>query len=660
MYYILAILAAFLLSAFQYLYKRKALSLFILRFLTYLVIALLLINPQLIKKQTVTTKPQLYVLADNSASIKKQKTDNNLQKALKKLQNSNLSDQFSIQYFSFSQDLKSLDSLNFSGQQTNISKALNELQNLSFSEQPAPVILLTDGQQNIGKDYRFFRAKNFHIYPVVFGDTVKREDIRIDLVNANSYAYKGNQFPVEIFISGNIRNSVKSHLQIKEGKQVLFQQTIQLNPDKNQEHLEILLPAKTVGNHYYTVYLQALPNEKMLMNNKAYFNVEVIDNAKKILLISDIIHPDLGAIKRSLSSHKYLQVDLVQIKQKVPALKDYQAFVLYQPNAKFGTIFKQLNQKQLPWWIVTGKQTDWRYLNAQNLFFNRDFSHSTEAYFPVKNENFSLFKLPDLSFEKLPPLTDAYGKISLQEATDIALYSKINGITTQEPLLAINNTAKQAVLFGENIWQWAMQSRLNGQNEEFDLLLYQIVQYLSLQERFDRLKLTYKRHYFKGEPIKITAQFLNENLEFDNKANPVVQVQNQDKWETVPMSLQSDFYQADLSFLTSGKHNFVVRNSDGSLQKKGSFLISNFGLEDKNLYADIPKLETLAQENNGKLYFSHQILDLIDAFQQPNKYPAQISYREIKSSLIDYKWLLGLLVLLLSVEWLLKKLRGSL
>ena len=257
-------------------------------------------------------------------------------------------------------------------------------------------------------------------------------------------------------------------------------------------------------------------------------------------------------------------------------------------------------------------------------------------------------------------MQDKYGKINLQSTAETAIYASIKGIKTNEPILAFNTAEKQAAFFGQGIWQWRMQAGIAHERDKFDLLLQQSLQYLSLQQDYDRLKLHYKSQYYQADRIEITAQFLNKNLEPDDKVNALFYIKSDKGTEKIPMSQQDGFYRVDVSNLSPGTYSFSVSNTEKTLKKSGSFVILPFGIEDKNLRADVDKLQSIAKNTSGKLYFPNQINDLINSLQKSNKYPSISKIRTIKTPLIDYKYLLFLIILLLTIEWLYKKLRGRL
>src|SRR5690606_30804893 len=112
-----------------------------------------------------------------------------------------LNERFNVKFYSFDNQLNTKDSLTFEGSQTNITKALNSLEEINKGL-IAPMILLTDGNQTYGSDYEF-SLKNYGqpVFPVIFGDTTKYTDLKIQQLNVNKYTYLKNKFPVEIIIN---------------------------------------------------------------------------------------------------------------------------------------------------------------------------------------------------------------------------------------------------------------------------------------------------------------------------------------------------------------------------------------------------------------------------------------------------------------------------
>ena len=68
-------------------------------------------------------------------------------------------------------------------------------------------------------------------------------------------------------------------------------------------------------------------------------------------------------------------------------------------------------------------------------------------------------------------MKDKFGEVLLSKEFQTVLFQNINGLETQQPLLALfeNNNQKSGVLFGEGIWKWRAASFLNSNSfQDFD------------------------------------------------------------------------------------------------------------------------------------------------------------------------------------------------
>src|SRR5690606_26496195 len=180
-------------------------------------------------------------------------------------------------------------------------KSLNSLEEINKGL-TAPVILLTDGNQTYGSDYEF-SLKNYKqpIFPIILGDTTKYTDLKIQQLNVNRYTYLQNKFPVEIIINyeGQLRKSsdaINTKFVISSGDHVLYNENITLSPGNNSKIINVELKANSIGVKKYKAEIIPLSNERNISNNSRAFAVEVIDQKTDVVIISDILHPDLGSL----------------------------------------------------------------------------------------------------------------------------------------------------------------------------------------------------------------------------------------------------------------------------------------------------------------------------------------------------------------------------
>lgn len=668
-YIILAGIVALLLALFQYKYKSKSASQSValftfLRFLTLFSVFLLLINPKFEQVKYYTEKPNLVIAVDNSASLKHLKQDKKAKQALEVLQkNSDLNGKFNIEVFSFGKTINTKDSLLFNEQQTNLDKAFKELTQV-YKNTISPTILITDGNQTFGNDYQFSANKYKQpIYPVVLGDTLTFSDLKISRLNVNKYAYLKNKFPVEAIVVYNGNENITSKFVVTKGNSTIFSKPINFTKTKNAEVLNFTLPANTVGVQSYRAQIVPVSTEKNKTNNYKNFAVEIIDQKTKIALVSTVLHPDLGALKKSIESNEQREVVFLKPNQVLNQLNDFQLVILYQPNNTFKSLFKSLEQQNTNKWIITGPKTDWRFLNGESPLYSIDISSQTEDYQPNFNSNYSSFIVEGLDFESFPPLLSNFGEPSFNTPYETLLYKTVSGIKTEEPLLATleTNGRREAILFGENLWKWRAQSYLNKESFlDFDNFTGKLVQYLASNKRKNRLNVDYNSFYNGSDNIIISAQFFNKNYEFDNSESLSILLKNKEtgKKETRPLILKGNSYQADLNSLTAGSYSFTVSANSESISTSGNFKIIEYNVEQQFLNADVTKLQQIATNSQGQAYFISNYDALATDLINDNRYKAIQKSNKSVVPLIDWYYLLFFIALTLALEWFIRKYKG--
>lgn len=374
---ILAAILAVVLVIYQYYYKSKGkgflfVTLSFLRFIAWFALFLLLINPKITKDQYSLEKANLIVLLDNSSSIPLLDGAEQLRSIKDQIKNNtDLKERFTISEFAFGIELNTLDSLLFKEKATNIGQALSSLNEIYAGSNTA-ILMLSDGNQTLGEDYEFYaRQQKFPIYPLVVGDTTSYRDIRIDQVNTNKYAFLKNKYPIEIFVSYMGKNPVSTVLTITEDGQNLYRNQLDLNEIENSKIVSTVLDAATVGIKNIKISLSPLENERNITNNSRQIGIEVIDEKTNIALVSNLLHPDLGALKKAIESNEQRSVSIVKPSLSINEIEQFDLFIIYQPDTSFEKVYEYIKSKGANIFTVTGPKTNWTFLNKVQSSFQK-------------------------------------------------------------------------------------------------------------------------------------------------------------------------------------------------------------------------------------------------------------------------------------------------
>lgn len=666
---LLSVIISGIVAFYQYLFKADNQNktnwlLAFLRFVSVFSLLLLLINPVISRKSIETNKIPLAIVADNSRSISELKA-NDLEKELVEKLSSNpaLKEKFEIQNYTFEEEFYSGKPLDFKGNQSNIDNVATNLKQLNKNTF-YPIVLLSDGNQTIGNDYVYSFQESATVFPVVLGDTTTTFDLKINQLNANKYAFLKNKFPVEVFLQYNGNKAISTNFSIEKNGKKISSQTVNFDKKNKVQSLQVLLEADRVGLQKYKAVISSSTKEKNTYNNVKNFAVEVIDQRKEIAIISDISHPDIGALKRAIESNAQRKVTLLKT-NSISDLNKYNLLILYQPTNSFRKVFEVNKNLRINTFIITGMSTDFNLLNQMQSDLDFRLTNKKEDFTSSYLTGFNLFAQSDILFEQLPPLENPFGKITEKGSLNTLLTARVNGIEVGNPILTFSEkgNSRSAYLLGENSWKWRMESHVMNQSyEKYDQFIDKIIQYLSTNSAKKSLLVEHESFYNSGETIEIFAQYFNKSYELEENANLSINLTNKTTRSTknYNFSKANNGYQAIFDGLEPGNYSFQVKEMSSNASYNGSFEVLDFDVEKQFVNPDVAKLQQLANQNKGELIHPNKIDKLIQKLLEKDTYlPVEKSL--IKNSpLIDWITLLVILAVSLAAEWFIRKYNGLL
>jgi hypothetical protein len=663
-----ALLFSLAVSWLLYFYKSREprkidYFLFGLRATSVFLLLLLLINPTIERQEHINEKPILSVLVDNSLSVKHFKSEKKVTNFVYLIENNSaINNKFDVQFFKFGQNINVLDSLSFLENQTNIYKAIDQVEALQKNT-VAPILLITDGNQTTGNLYPFVKTKK-NIFPFIIGDTIVKSDVKIAQINVNKYSYLKNRFPVEARVLYDGNKSVKTQFTIQHKGKIIYRKNLSLSPTKTIETISTTIASTKEGIQYYKASVRKIENEDNLENNSKSFSVEVLNEQTKVLLLTSILHPDIGAFKKAIETNKQRSVTIANIEDFKGDLVDYQLIMLYQPTAQFEAVFKSIQKLKANYFVITGINTNWNFLNEMQSNYSKNPTNQSEEFGAIFNNGFLTFGQKDISFESFPSINDVFGSVNMTSKYDVLLYQNISGYKTQTPLLATfeNDSRKSAVLFGEGVWKWRATSFINsGSFQDFDVFLSNLVQYLASTKRRERLTLKYDALYPANVSIPINAFYVDKNYQFDARAKLNLKVTNIETnvSQNVPFSLLSNSFEAILEELPSGDYRFIVTVGNQLIRKSGQFKITTYQIEEQFTNANKKELELLANNTSGNVYYPSENQKVINELIADKRYVTTQKSNTIDQQLIDWRFILMLSILFFAVEWFIRKYIGK-
>lgn len=645
------------------------------RFLAIFLISFLLLSPMLKTSVTETEKPVVLLLQDNSQSIVLNKDSayyrNEYLQNFNDLQKS-LSDKYAVEVFSFGGSLQNGFDGTYSQPVSDISLALNEIQDMYKGRNVGAVVLATDGIYNSGSQPSNLAPTPYPIYTIALGDTAVRKDAAINNLTFNRITYLNSVFPVEISVKASKLKGQNKRLTVEKNGKALFSKKLQYSSNDFFTTETVTLEADKAGVQLYTVRLETSDGEVSVANNVRTFAVEVIDSRRKIAVIGQVPHPDLGALKRQLQSVETYDVESFLADDFKQQLSQYDIIILHQlPSEKMehNTLVDNVLKSQVPVLFVLGQQTSFRRFDGlrTGLAINRTSDRSDEATAAL-NSAFPHFAIDgDMArkLESFPPLSVPFGKYSTAEGVQTLLFAKIGNVVTDRPLVAFaqKNSTRYGFVIGDGLWRWWLADyQQNSTHDNIGTLLEKAITFLSLRLDKDKFRINAKAAFAENEAIIFEAELYNDNFEPVTSADITIAIAKPDGTSsTFAFEPRGNTYFASAGSLPQGSYTYSATAAHGGkkLSKKGAFVVERLCLEQNSLTADHALLNTIAEKTGGRM-LAPQHLDSLPALLDQRSEIRNIIFQRYKNmELIHLPWIFVLIVALLAVEWVARRYKNE-
>jgi hypothetical protein len=646
-----------------------------LRFLSFLLVAILLLSPFIRNLKKITQNPVIITAWDNSGSMISTQDSVKTAAEISKINSavsSELGNKYSIINYTFGEKTAPFETLNFGEKKSDYSNLITTISNNHFNENIGAVILVGDGIYNQGKNpVNLINKISFPIYTVGLGDTTRIVDARIQDIQVNRTSFSGNRFPVEVDANFTKLKGKPLKLSIVQNNTELAS-TIVTPPNNNYFFSkQFILEAGKPGLKHYTVKIETTKNERNTKNNSNGFVINILENKQKILILSDGVHPDIGAIKNTLDLQKTYEVSVFTEEPYPANLTNFNLLILNQlptQGKSVAKIIKTATTNRLPILFIVGNRTFLPQLNllTQGVTITPLAGTGEEAQATI-NPTFATFKLSDDFKEllpKFPPLQVAYANFELAPEFNTLFYQKILNIETAKPLIATGHIKgrKTGFIFGEGIWRWRLYDYYVNQNQtKFNELINQLVQYLALRENEDNFIIDFKPVYAEIDDVILSAEVYNDAFERINSEEVNIEIKNANGDQfSFTFDVQGEKYYLNAGHLPTGDYTFDanVKIGEKTFDESGRFTVVPVNFENVVTRANHNMLYQLSAGSGGKFYLPNKIEDLISELKSNNKLKATSYYQEIIQELLNLRWIFFVVLLLLSMEWFLRKYWG--
>jgi hypothetical protein len=655
-------------------HPRRNLLLAVLRGLAVALITFLLLNPVVKRIQEYLKPPIVLLGVDQSLSVGQEYEDQDqLLSSMLTLEQA-LSEKYDVRVQSIGGSLSDTLSLGFDRNATKLSDLFSFAEDQFSQLNLQHIILASDGIFNKGKDPRYALPNlAVPVHTVRLGDTSVPKDINIKNIFHNEVAFLNDRFEVEVDIEARFMDGTSSQVTLERwknsGTEKVATESVRWSKEEDFKTLSFILDAKETGAQRYTVKVSG-SGEDNTRNNTRDFFVEVLDSRKRILIVREVPHPDITALKAMIAAQDNLECEIVNIDEASGKLAKADLVILHEiPNARRPALelTKALNDLKIPRLFILGPASNLVAFNKIQTVL--EVAARTAAINEVQarfDRGFDLFRIEEESytFEGAPPLYAPFGEFTLRGGSVALADQAIGKIDTDYPLVAFAERAglRTGVIAGSGLWRWRiMDYSKNKSFERFDDLLSSIFQYLSLKEDRTQFRVRAEKNIFdEQEHVFFSAEV------YDNAFEPTVQPE-------VTLELSSSkgdrynytftrgdrSYQLDAGVLAPGSYSYAAQTTYGGKvwTKNGRFTVKAIELELYNTVADHGLLRSLSSQTGGTSV-PLENLDQLTREILANPAKAAIEYQTRTKALIHWKFILWVIAFLLALEWFLRRYFG--
>ena len=300
--------------------KIKSIVFLFLRSFSVLMLLILFIDPHLFYYSIINKEKKLNVFIDNSMSIKYQNiTVDSIADLIEELDEVFINENIKTNFFIFGDSLKLYNRkiLDFNDNQTNFTDVQNYINNHINSYN----LVITDGNSSHGYrllDLKFNNAVNF----IGIGKFT-HQDVSISNVEHQNSVIRGDSIHLNIEISSELDSAMSSEIFISSNNKILSSKVLKLDKGLNVSHIKQKISTDKINGEIDFHIKTSKKIDENNFNNFYKTRIHLIDNNKKILLLSGSLNSNTQEIKLFLSLIPQVNVEhLYKINKDWNALLD--------------------------------------------------------------------------------------------------------------------------------------------------------------------------------------------------------------------------------------------------------------------------------------------------------------------------------------------------
>ncbi len=683
--------------------RARRIILTVLRSLVLSLLALLLCEPLIRLTSTSTHPPVIALLVDDSKSMTivdhRGNRDSTLHALLSQPVFSRLAGRADVRAYAFGSKLRRIafpgnDTLSLNDDATDISGALEALHAESQRARIDAAILLTDGSYTLGENpLHDAEQLGIPLYTVGIGDSSMQKDLLISAVAANTLVYSGTRAPVDVTVKSSGFGGERVEVVLSDGSKDLDHSALTLEQGNREYAVELSYIPEGEGTHRYTVRVSSLPGELTTANNRRSFLARIMKSKLRVLIVASSPSTDLTVLRQTIAEEKNFSVTSYTANGNggfyegalTPARIDSADCIALLgipsasvPPATIQMLAQRITAGNKPILIIGGRSADYRLLSplAELYPFTVQQSSPTEQLIYVQpaegqRDNPVLNLGPSQGIEgwkHLPPIFKTNTIFRAKPGATVLGFCRLQQVVLQEPLIVSRKETrlKSLAVLGYGVWRW----RLMAQDDPSTAQLYSSfivngIKWLTTVEDTRPVKITTTKESFsQGEPVQFVGQV------YDASARPVDNAQVRVTARSGGTVLEADLrpigngrYEGSLEGASQGDYAFTgtaTLNGAALGEDKGRFSVGDLNLEFQDTRMNAELLRQLADRSGGRYLEPNQINSLDEALTSQASFAPNVLHQQQEIEVWNWRTVLIILIVLLAVEWFLRKRSGML
>ncbi|MGB1219271.1 MAG: hypothetical protein ACPG4W_05790, partial [Flavobacteriales bacterium] len=387
-----------------------------------------------------------------------------------------------------------------------------------------------------------------------------------------------------------------------------------------------------------------------------------------VLLLHSEIHPDFAAFAQALKEDQSTELVSKSIKEvSQNELKSYNAILFLGYQNQTQAFLKQSLEVEQAFVLVLHQTSDLEHLalNFSHVFQKQsaqklDWEEAKALPSPVFS-SFTLNEQTKTFLNEVPPLNVPFFDLKIKTKQQLFLSQQQLGQTNGKSVLSFgeHKSSRFALLQAEGFWKWRMYNfREHKRFDEFDGLFKSILRFVNLPKNKQTCYVDFPKILNQNQNYEMQVKLYNEAYEQVSGDALDLQIEREagENKQTFALVNTSGTYFSELRFDELGTYTFKVVNlsKNGKIEQEGSFQVKANTIENKAKVAQFDVLRTISQKTDAQFFTFDKRSELLTKLAQKPVDFQTFETQETKS-LFDYPWILVSLLVLMLLEWFLRR-----